>query len=40
MGPVADAFALDQQLTPAKAQRELGWTPVHLDPLSELAAGA
>jgi nucleoside-diphosphate-sugar epimerase len=39
MGPIADAFALDQQLTAAKAQRELGWTPVHTDPLSELAAG-
>jgi nucleoside-diphosphate-sugar epimerase len=40
MGPVADAFALDQQLTSAKAQRELGWTPTHLDPLRHLAAGA
>lgn len=39
MGPIADAFALDQQLTPAKAQRELGWTPVHIDPLTEFAAG-
>ncbi|MGJ6969573.1 NAD-dependent epimerase/dehydratase family protein [Streptosporangium sp. G11] len=39
MGPIADAFALDQQLTSAKAQRELGWTPVHTDPLSESAAG-
>ena len=38
MGPIADAFALDQQLTSAKAQRELGWTPVHTDPLNELAA--
>ncbi|MDQ7809157.1 NAD-dependent epimerase/dehydratase family protein [Amycolatopsis sp. A133] len=38
MGPIADAFALDQQLTSAKAQRELGWTPVHTDPLTELAA--
>ncbi|SEC56030.1 Nucleoside-diphosphate-sugar epimerase [Amycolatopsis tolypomycina] len=35
MGPIADAFALDQQLTSAKAQRELGWTPRHTDPLSE-----
>ncbi|MEV4049908.1 NAD-dependent epimerase/dehydratase family protein [Amycolatopsis sp. NPDC049688] len=40
MGPIADAFALDQQLTSAKAQRELGWRPVHTDPLTELAAGA
>ncbi|MEU7478358.1 NAD-dependent epimerase/dehydratase family protein [Lentzea sp. NPDC042327] len=39
MGPIADAFALDQELTPAKARRELGWTPVHTDPLTELAAG-
>jgi nucleoside-diphosphate-sugar epimerase len=38
MGPIADAFALDQRLTPAKAQRELGWTPVHTDPLNELAS--
>ncbi|WP_020418549.1 NAD-dependent epimerase/dehydratase family protein [Amycolatopsis sp. ATCC 39116] len=38
MGPIADAFALDQQLTSAKAQRELGWTPAHTDPLSEFAA--
>ena len=39
MGPIADAFALDQQLTSAKAQRELGWKPAHTDPLSEFAAG-
>ncbi|SFK79884.1 NAD-dependent epimerase/dehydratase family protein [Amycolatopsis sacchari] len=39
MGPIADAFALDQQLTSAKAQRELGWTPAHTDPLTEFAAG-
>ncbi|MFD4196381.1 NAD-dependent epimerase/dehydratase family protein [Amycolatopsis thermoflava] len=38
MGSIADAFALDQQLTPAKARRELGWTPAHTDPLSEFAA--
>jgi nucleoside-diphosphate-sugar epimerase len=38
MGPIADAFALDQQLSSAKAQRELGWTPTHTDPLNELAA--
>lgn len=40
MGPIADAFALDQQLTSAKAQRELGWTPEHTDPLNELTAEA
>ncbi|ALO91566.1 NAD-dependent epimerase/dehydratase [Streptomyces hygroscopicus subsp. limoneus] len=37
MGPVADAFALDQQLTPARAESELGWTPAHTDPLAVLA---
>ncbi|MCW2983260.1 MAG: NAD-dependent epimerase [Conexibacter sp.] len=37
MGPIADAFALDQQLTSAKAQAELGWTPRFTDPLAELA---
>ncbi|MCR6483038.1 NAD-dependent epimerase/dehydratase family protein [Amycolatopsis sp. OK19-0408] len=39
MGPIADAFQLDQQLTSAKAQRELGWTPTRTDPLSVFAAG-
>ncbi|WP_410670255.1 NAD-dependent epimerase/dehydratase family protein [Amycolatopsis sp. cmx-4-68] len=36
MGPIAEAFALDQQLSPARARRELGWTPQHLDALTEL----
>ncbi|WP_394618538.1 NAD-dependent epimerase/dehydratase family protein [Lentzea sp. JNUCC 0626] len=35
MGPIADAFALDQQFTPARARTELGWTPQHTDPLAE-----
>jgi nucleoside-diphosphate-sugar epimerase len=39
MGAVADAFALDQQLTPARARAELGWAPVHTDPLAVLAGG-
>ena len=39
MGPIAQAFALDQQLTGARARRELGWTPTHLDALTELAQG-
>jgi nucleoside-diphosphate-sugar epimerase len=39
MGPIAEAFALDQQLTGARARRELGWTPTHLDALTELAQG-
>jgi nucleoside-diphosphate-sugar epimerase len=37
MGPIAEAFALDQQMTPERARRELGWTPGHTDPLAELA---
>jgi nucleoside-diphosphate-sugar epimerase len=37
MGPVAEAFALDQQFTPARARAELGWVPAHTDPLTELA---
>jgi nucleoside-diphosphate-sugar epimerase len=36
MGPIAEAFALDQRLTPARARRELGWAPRHLDALTEL----
>ncbi|WP_405578456.1 NAD-dependent epimerase/dehydratase family protein [Streptomyces sp. NBC_01190] len=37
MGPVAEAFALDQRFTSARARRELGWAPAHLDALTELA---
>ncbi|WUH89071.1 NAD-dependent epimerase/dehydratase family protein [Streptomyces sp. NBC_00433] len=40
MGPIAEAFALDQQLTGARARRELGWTPTAGDPLAELAEPA
>ncbi|MBT2540140.1 hypothetical protein J7E99_05325 [Streptomyces sp. ISL-44] len=39
MGPIAEAFALDQQFSGAKARRELGWTPTRLDALAELAQG-
>jgi len=39
MGPIAEAFALDQQLTGARARRELGWAPTRLDALAELAQG-
>ncbi|SFR04383.1 Nucleoside-diphosphate-sugar epimerase [Lentzea waywayandensis] len=39
MGPIADAFALDQRFTPARAQAELGWTPRHTDPLATFAQG-
>jgi nucleoside-diphosphate-sugar epimerase len=37
MGPVADAFALDQQIDSARARRELGWNPPARDPLAEIA---
>ncbi|MEV7941295.1 NAD-dependent epimerase/dehydratase family protein [Kitasatospora sp. NPDC088264] len=39
MGAFADAFALDQRLTPARARDQLGWTPKHTDPLTVLAQG-
>jgi nucleoside-diphosphate-sugar epimerase len=39
MGPIADAFALDQRLTSAKARRELGWAPTHGDPLESFERG-
>jgi nucleoside-diphosphate-sugar epimerase len=38
LGPVADAFALDQQLTSARAQAELGWAPAPRDVLADLGA--
>ncbi|MFD5034868.1 NAD-dependent epimerase/dehydratase family protein [Streptomyces sp. NPDC058405] len=37
MGPIAEAFALDQRMTGARARRELGWKPQHTDALTELA---
>jgi nucleoside-diphosphate-sugar epimerase len=37
LGVWAKGFALDQQLSGAKARRELGWTPKHLDPEREIA---
>ena len=37
MGPIADAFALDQRFTPARARQELGWVPQHTDPLAVFA---
>ena len=42
MGPITDAFVLDQRLTSAKARRELGWRPKHnaLQTLREMIAGA
>lgn len=39
-GPLADAFALDQRFSAARARRELGWTPPARDILAELAAAA
>jgi len=39
MGPVADAFALDQRFTSTKARRELGWAPTHGDPLETFERG-
>jgi nucleoside-diphosphate-sugar epimerase len=37
LGEWARGYALDQQLSGAKARRELGWTPEHLDPEGEIA---
>jgi nucleoside-diphosphate-sugar epimerase len=36
-GTLADAFALDQRVTAARAHRDLGWTPAARDVLAELA---
>jgi nucleoside-diphosphate-sugar epimerase len=40
MGPIAEAFALDQQFSGARARRELGWTPTRLEALAELGRPA
>jgi nucleoside-diphosphate-sugar epimerase len=37
MGAWATGYALDQRLSGAKAKRELGWRPRHLNPESEIA---
>lgn len=37
LGEWARGYALDQRLSGAKARRELGWEPRHLDPESEIA---
>jgi hypothetical protein len=37
-GPLADAFALDQRLSSARARRELNWAPADRDILTELTA--
>jgi nucleoside-diphosphate-sugar epimerase len=36
LGPWARGYALDQQLSGAKAQRDLGWQPRYLDPEGEI----
>jgi nucleoside-diphosphate-sugar epimerase len=38
-GPLADAFALDQRVTAARARQQLGWKPAARDVLAELATG-
>jgi nucleoside-diphosphate-sugar epimerase len=37
LGAWAEGYELDQRLSGAKAQRELGWRPKHLDPEREIA---
>jgi nucleoside-diphosphate-sugar epimerase len=37
LGAWAKGYALDQRLSGAKARRELGWKPIHLDPERESA---
>jgi nucleoside-diphosphate-sugar epimerase len=39
MGPIADAFALDQRVSNEKARRELGWTPAVTDALKAMSSG-
>lgn len=40
LGIFADALALDQRLSGAKARRDLGWSPAHTDLAEALASGA
>jgi len=40
MGPIADAFALDQQVSSALARDQLGWNPPNRDVLREIAEAA
>jgi nucleoside-diphosphate-sugar epimerase len=37
MGPIAEAFGLDQRISSRRAMTELGWSPTHLDAVGELA---
>lgn len=36
MGPIAEAFSLDQRISAARARAELGWNPKHTDAIAEL----
>ena len=38
LGAWARGYTLDQRLSSAKAQRDLGWRPKHQDPQGEIAA--
>ncbi|KJC44029.1 hypothetical protein UP09_16230 [Bradyrhizobium sp. LTSP885] len=38
LGDWAKGYALDQRLSGAKARRDLGWRPTHLDPEAEIEA--
>jgi nucleoside-diphosphate-sugar epimerase len=37
LGEWARGYGLDQLLSGAKARRELGWAPIHLDPEGDIA---
>jgi hypothetical protein len=39
LGEWAQGYALDQRLSGAKARRDLGWSPKHLDPEGEILFG-
>jgi nucleoside-diphosphate-sugar epimerase len=39
MGPIADAFVLDQRVSNEKARRELGWIPSVTDALKTISSG-
>jgi hypothetical protein len=40
IGPLAEAFLLDQQATGAKARSELGWEPTGPSLVEELSSGS
>jgi hypothetical protein len=39
MGPIAAAFALDQQVSSARARTQLGWNPPSRNVLAEIERG-